>query len=115
MTTKETWQLAPTAAEFKQDKNFTIAAGAYNAVDRLLEIAMNDRKGEGDFKILLGAKVNRLEFQGANWKSIKSVVLDGAGNIKIKTKHVVLCAGSVHSTAILREYKENGRWEVDGP
>jgi choline dehydrogenase-like flavoprotein len=92
----EAWENGRTASEFKQDKNFTFAAGAYSAVDRLLEIAMNDPEAVGNFKILLGAKVKSLVFLA---KSITSVVLEG--DINIKTKHVVLCAGSVHSAAIL--------------
>ena len=92
----EAWVNGRTASEFRHNKDSAFAAGAYSTVDRLLEIAMNDPQAEGNFKILLGTKVDRLEFQSS---SIESVVLNGG--IKIKTKHVVLCAGSVNSAAIL--------------
>jgi hypothetical protein len=87
------------ASEFKQDNNFTFAASAYSVVDRLLEIAMNNPTAASNFKILLNATVDRLEFDDQG-QAVKRVVLKG-GIIKLQTKHVVLCAGSVHGAAIL--------------
>jgi hypothetical protein len=90
------WEWGRMASEFKQDNDFTFAMGPYSVVDRLLEIAMNDPSAASNFKILLNAIVDRLEFNG---QAVERVVLKGG--IKLRTKHAVLCAGSVHSAAIL--------------
>lgn len=97
------WQWGRIASEFqlKQSRNFDFAEGAYSTVDKLLEIAMNNSKvapADVKFDILLDAQVDRLEFEGT---SVTGVRLRGSDAL-IHAKHVVLCAGSVHSAAILR-------------
>ncbi|GAB1524098.1 hypothetical protein RhiTH_007250 [Rhizoctonia solani] len=117
------WQWGRIASEFKDDRNFDFAEGAYSTIDKILEIAMSRPKTDvqsrsGDdvftehkyFKTVLNADVRSLNFDtngavtGVNVKAANgenttiNVRNPGKG---VENGKVVLCAGSVHSPAIL--------------
>ena len=96
------WHWARMASEFIENRNFDFAEGAYSPIDRLLEIAMDNPKGDDNFKILLGAEVEKLTSIS---DAVKQVVLKGSPTVILKANKVVLCAGSVHSAAILLRSK----------
>ncbi|CAE6342621.1 unnamed protein product [Rhizoctonia solani] len=123
------WQWGRIASEFKDDRNFDFAEGAYCTIDKILEFAMSrpklNFKGSSEdvdelevltehkyFKTLLNADVRSLEFD--NQGVVTGVKVRGSGSdhsetiIKVRNPgdkedngKVVLCAGSVHSPAIL--------------
>ncbi|KAG8706394.1 hypothetical protein FRC09_002432 [Ceratobasidium sp. 395] len=105
------WEWGRIASEFSDNSNFDFARGAYSSIDKLLEIAMSKPTDAGGniveheyFKTVLNADVRSLDFDGD--KNVQNVnVLTREGKIdKIPVKKdgkVVLCAGSVHSPAIL--------------
>ncbi|CEL54051.1 hypothetical protein RSOLAG1IB_06760 [Rhizoctonia solani AG-1 IB] len=118
------WQWGRIASEFKDDKNFDFAEGAYCSIDKILEIAMSrpklNTKGSGKevddvlgehkyFKTVLNADVQSLEFDKG---IVTGVKVKGPNNevVTIKVRNpgegedngkVVLSAGSVHSPTIL--------------
>ncbi|KAG9008665.1 hypothetical protein FRB94_013072 [Tulasnella sp. JGI-2019a] len=107
------WQWGKIASEFKDDKNFDFAEGAYSTIDRLLEIAMSKPLGPPpekrpqehiNFKMLIRTEVRKLEINSQ--KTVTGVVVrTEAGvehTIKLKANgRVILAAGSVNSPAIL--------------
>ncbi|TFY78999.1 hypothetical protein EWM64_g5012 [Hericium alpestre] len=105
------WQWGRIASEFRDDKNFDFASGAYSTIDKLLEIAMSKPKApdgsdieHANFKILLETEARALEFDDER-KATGVVVRTPDGReetISLKTNgRVVLAAGSVASPAIL--------------
>jgi hypothetical protein len=47
------WEWGRVASEFGDPRNFDFAEGAFSTVDRLLEAAMDDNRGQGKFKIII--------------------------------------------------------------
>ncbi|QRW15484.1 GMC oxidoreductase [Ceratobasidium sp. AG-Ba] len=105
------WQWGRIASEFREDHNYDFAQGAYSSIDKILEIAMSkpvDANGKvvehEHFKTVLNADVRSLGLD--NDKNVNAVnVRTREGkmvSIPVKSGgQVVLCAGSVHSPAIL--------------
>jgi hypothetical protein len=103
---KTQWEWGRVASEFRNEKNFDFAEGAYSTVDRLIEAAMDDAttRDGGKFQILLESPVDRLEPPpkvGTTQSVSHVVVKDASGEHKISCKSAVVCAGSVESPAIL--------------
>ncbi|KAG8942900.1 hypothetical protein FRC04_003300 [Tulasnella sp. 424] len=102
------WQWGRVASEFRDERNYDFAEGAYSTIDKLLEIAMSKPPGmeeHENFKILLGAEARQLLWaDGEVVKGVKVRTARGEEvDIKVKpsTGRVILCAGSVASPAIL--------------
>ncbi|KAG9094707.1 hypothetical protein FRC07_011266, partial [Ceratobasidium sp. 392] len=105
------WEWGRIASEFSDESNFDFARGAYSSIDKLLEIAMSkpsDANGKviehEYFKTVLNADVRSLEFDGDKNVSGVNVRTREGKSVKIPVKKdakVVLCAGRVHSPAIL--------------
>src|ERR1700761_2227088 len=100
------WGWGRVASEFHDPNNYDFAEGAFSTIDTLLEAAMNDPKGEIDqnFRVVPNVPVVRLEptpQPNQQTKATHVVIQDGLLQHKIACKHVVICAGSVESPAIL--------------
>ncbi|KLO14876.1 FAD/NAD(P)-binding domain-containing protein [Schizopora paradoxa] len=115
------WQWGRIASEFRDDRNFDFARGAYSTIDKLLEITMSKRpKSRGsnelvehkNWKILLHTEAREIQWDGSGTRATGVWVRDasesgkpGAGRgtlIRLNPGgKVVLGAGSVHSPAIL--------------
>ncbi|EIN11485.1 hypothetical protein PUNSTDRAFT_42733 [Punctularia strigosozonata HHB-11173 SS5] len=116
------WQWGRISSQFRHDRNFTFAEGAFSTVDRLLTVAMMNHPTEdvredfddvppGGAHILVNTQVHRFEPALGCEESVSSrpcVVVrtvDGRDTLpkeyKIYYHHAVLCAGSVESAGIL--------------
>lgn len=124
------WQWGRIASEYSQDGNFGIPPGAYSAVDKLVEIAMSkpidkvseprehelveivtkkpisEAREHKNFKILLETEVRAIVWDAEHPTIARGVEVRTANGCKdtIALKaggRVVLCAGSVHTPAIL--------------
>ncbi|KAG8922180.1 hypothetical protein FRC02_012087 [Tulasnella sp. 418] len=115
------WQWGRIASEFRDERNFDFAEGAYSTIDKLLEIAMSKPKirevvsDDGktkvtrdleleheNFKILINAEAHRLKVNKSTKKFEGVYVRDASGEeYLIEGKEVVLAAGSVESPTIL--------------
>ncbi|CAE6438273.1 unnamed protein product, partial [Rhizoctonia solani] len=113
---KVQWQWGRIASEFHDDRNFDFAAGAYSTIDKILEIAMSwpPKKTGVDGR---ESSVNDEHFKTVLNADVRSLILDSTKKVtgvKVRTAEgkmvainvkpggsVVLCAGSVHSPAIL--------------
>ncbi|KAG8970457.1 hypothetical protein FRC05_000564, partial [Tulasnella sp. 425] len=101
------WQWGRVASEFRDERNFDFAEGAYSTIDKLLEIAMSKPPGKEEhdnFKILLGAEARQLLWTNKEVKGVKVRTAWGEEvdiEVKPSTGRVILCAGSVASPAIL--------------
>ncbi|KAG8883206.1 hypothetical protein FRB97_007028 [Tulasnella sp. 331] len=111
---KVNWKWGRIASEFKDERNFDFAEGAYSTIDKLLEIMMSkpyvsadskERQEHPNFKMLLRTEVRKIQFDSA--KRATGVIVkagDGAEGLLIPLKpdgKVILSAGSVTSPAIL--------------
>lgn len=123
------WQWGRIASEFREDKNFDFARGAYSTIDKLLEIAMSKRRHKDDtldehpnWKILLRSEVRSIIWDKDDFYQAAGVVIrDEKGvetTIRLKTDshtgkvlrsaNIILAAGSVQSpTILLRSGKKN--------
>ncbi|KDN34098.1 hypothetical protein RSAG8_12815, partial [Rhizoctonia solani AG-8 WAC10335] len=125
------WHWGRIASEFRDDRNFDFAEGAYSTIDKILEIAMSrpktiDAQGKEvlidhkHFKTVLNAGVRSLEFDsptvGSTCTGVKvqdpSSPNDSVTINLRKGGKVLLCAGSVNSPAILLRSKalEGVKW-----
>ena len=103
------WEWGRIASEFHDDRNFDFAEGAYSPIDKLLEIAMSKPVGKDgkmqehqNFKMLLGTEVHSISLPATRHGDVAGVVVNtSSGEVLIRGKVVVLCAGSVGSAAIL--------------
>lgn len=111
------WRWGRIASEFHDDRNFDFAEGTYSSNDKILEIAMSKPKLKDDtsrsgrktvehehFKTVLHADVRSPDFNEASAVSTLNVQTTEGKTIPIPMKKegkVVICAGSVHSPAIL--------------
>ncbi|KAG6834421.1 hypothetical protein H0H93_009738, partial [Arthromyces matolae] len=109
------WQWGRIASEFRNDKNFDFALGAYSPIDKLLEIAMSKDRDEAtqksiehpNFKILINADVRSLvrdKGDAAFYSGVCVRGLDGKDvviNVKKNVGKIILGAGSVGSPTIL--------------
>lgn len=107
---KVQWEWGRIASQFDDGRNFDFAEGAYSTIDKILKIAMSKPTRDGVpieheyFKTVLSADVESLGFRQD--KSVRAIHVRSAsgGTTSIPVKpgaSVVLCAGSVHSPAIL--------------
>ncbi|QRV86928.1 GMC oxidoreductase [Ceratobasidium sp. AG-Ba] len=105
------WEWGRIASEFSDESNYDFARGAYSSIDKLLEIAMSKPTDENGkvvehehFKTVLNADVRSLELRPDRTPKEINVRTREGNIVKIPIKpdaKVVLCAGSVHSPAIL--------------
>ena len=115
------WQWGRIASEFREDRNFDFAEGAYSTIDKILEIAMSKKRNQDNtmtehpnWKILLRTDVRAITWDDDDsYQATGVTVRDADGNLydfKLKTdddgtvsssSKIVLAAGSVGSPAIL--------------
>lgn len=98
------WEWGRIASEFRDEKNYDFAEGAYSTIDGLLEAAMDDPTGEGKFHAILNSPVSHLlpEPEAGKLKTLSHVVVkDASGEHKIQCRNAIISAGAVESPAIL--------------
>ncbi|KAF4971520.1 hypothetical protein FZEAL_9835 [Fusarium zealandicum] len=99
------WEWGRVASEFGDPRNFDFAEGAFSTVDRLLEAAMDDNRGQGKFKIIINSLCLHIEPKPKPGEkhSATHVVVKGTDSVehKIRTNNAVICAGAVESPTIL--------------
>jgi hypothetical protein len=99
-----TWGRVASDSSDKRKRSLSFAPGAYSSIDRLLEAAIDDQ-GRSQFKTVLDSAVSHLEPkpEAGELQSVSHVVVKGASGTehRIRTKNVVVSAGTVESAAIL--------------
>ncbi|KAG8775973.1 hypothetical protein FRC12_001167 [Ceratobasidium sp. 428] len=106
------WQWGRIASEFKDERNFDFAEGAYSTIDKLLEIMMSKPYGPNNapqehknFKMLIKTEVRKIVVDGGGAATGVVVTTAKGGpeqTISLKPGgRVILAAGSVASPAIL--------------
>ena len=123
------WQWGRIASEFRDQKNFDFARGAYSTIDKLLEIAMSKRRRKDgvleehkNWSIILHSEVRSIIWDDNDfYQAVGVVVRDkthvvvtsiklraDANGQALRTSNIILAAGSVQSPAILlRSGKKN--------
>ncbi|CUA72927.1 hypothetical protein RSOLAG22IIIB_10398 [Rhizoctonia solani] len=110
------WQWGRIASEFKDERNFDFAEGAYSTIDKLLEIMMSKPYGPNNapqehknFKMLIKTEVRKILVDSAGTATGVVVTTAKGGQeqtISLKPGgRVILAAGSVASPAILLRSK----------